>query len=74
MELTLLYSVMQSDGNSFCGNVVLNGVCMAYRNEDSMLDKIRRSKYFRVIEENAYFKKYNKALIKLGLILVWIFV
>ena len=35
-----LYSVMQSDGNSFCGNVVLDSFNKAYRNEDSILDQI----------------------------------
>ena len=31
-----MYSVMQSDGNSFCGDVVLD---MLYRDEDSILDQ-----------------------------------
>ena len=35
-----LYGVMQRDGNSFCGDVVLDGVNVAYRDEDKILDKI----------------------------------
>ena len=33
------YSVMQSDGKSFCGDVVLDSFNMVYSNEDSILDK-----------------------------------
>ena len=33
------YSVMQSDGNRFCWNVVLDSLNMAYRHEDSVLDQ-----------------------------------
>ena len=36
--------VMQSDGNSFCGNVVLDGFTEAYRDEDNILDQIYKSK------------------------------
>ena len=31
---------MQSEGNSFYGDTVLGSVNMAYRDEDSILDKI----------------------------------
>ena len=31
-----LYSVMQSDGNSFCGEVVLGSFNMVYSHEDSI--------------------------------------
>ena len=31
---------MQSDGNSFCGDVVLDGVIIAYRDEDRISDQI----------------------------------
>ena len=34
-----MYSVMQSDGNSFCGDVVLDSFNMEYSDEDSILDK-----------------------------------
>ena len=34
-----MYSVMQSDGNTFCGGVVLDSFNMKYMNEDSILDK-----------------------------------
>ena len=32
-------TVMQSDGNSFCGNVVLDSFVMEYNDEDSILDE-----------------------------------
>ena len=35
---TLLHT-MQSDGKSFCGNVVLDSFNMSYRDEDSILDQ-----------------------------------
>ena len=35
----MLYSVMQSDGNSFCGDVVSDSFNMEYGDEDSILDK-----------------------------------
>ena len=31
-----MYSVMQSDGNSLCGYVVLDSLNISYRNEDSI--------------------------------------
>ena len=34
------YSVMQSDGNSFCGDVFMENVTMAYTDEDSIVDQI----------------------------------
>ena len=33
------YSVMQSDKNRLCGDVVLNGFNMSYRDEDNILDQ-----------------------------------
>ena len=51
---------MQSDGNSFCADAVLNSFNMAYMDINIILD--RRSKHEKqeeVIEENAYFKKYS---------------
>ena len=30
---------MQSDGNSFCGDVVLDSFNMSYRDKDSILEK-----------------------------------
>ena len=55
---------MQSDGNSFCGDVVLNGDNMTYRIYDNILDQYEKQifldfyhedlKIYRVIEENAY--------------------
>ena len=34
-----IYSVMQSNGNKFCGDVGLDIFNMAYRHEDSILDQ-----------------------------------
>ena len=31
---------MKSDGNSFCGDVVLDSVTMAFSDEDSIMDQI----------------------------------
>ena len=39
LALALEYSVVQSDWNSFCGDVVLYSFNMAYRHEDSVLDQ-----------------------------------
>ena len=41
----MLYSVMHSDGNSFCGDVVLDSFNKASRDEDNILYKIYKSKY-----------------------------
>ena len=60
---------MQSDGNSFCGDVVLDSFNMQYRDEDSILDQIHEKpifsnflyadlKFFRENKETAYLKKY----------------
>ena len=38
-EWELAYSVMISDGNTYYGDVVLDRFNMAYRGEDSILDK-----------------------------------
>ena len=35
----MIYSVMQSDGNRFCGDVVLDSFNMAYKDTDSILDQ-----------------------------------
>ena len=64
---------MQSDGNSFCKDVVLDSVNMTYRDEDSILDQIygiqilldfyyEGFNLLRLIEGNAYKKihAYNK--------------
>ena len=42
------YSVMQSDGNSFCGDVVLNSFDKASRDKDNILDQVYKSKYVRI--------------------------
>ena len=38
------YSVMQSDGNSFCGDVVLDSFNKASRDENNILDQMYKSK------------------------------
>ena len=57
---------MQSDGNSFCGDVVLDDFKMSYKDEDSILGQKREKKMgslswrfyiLEVIEENEYLKK-----------------
>ena len=64
-----MYRVKQSKSNSFWGDVVFDSVNMAYSDEDSIIDQIYSSKYFRtfikrfkilrVIEENAYNMIYS---------------
>ena len=75
-----MYSVMQSDGNSFCGDVVLDSFNMLNMDEDSILDQSMKSKHFRlfiteILNFISDFKKmhicrntaqYNKELIKIG--------
>ena len=43
------YSVMQSDGNSFGGDVVLDSFNKTFRDEDNILDQIYKSEYVRII-------------------------
>ena len=40
---------MQSDGNSFCRDVVSDNFNMTSRDEDNILEKICKSKYVRII-------------------------
>ena len=49
MKICILYSGMQSDRNSFCGDDVLESFNMAYRDKDIILDQIYQSKYVRII-------------------------
>ena len=44
-----VYSVMQSDGNSFYGNVVSNRFDKAYWDEDNILDQISKNNYVCII-------------------------
>ena len=39
---------MQSNGDSFCGDVVLNSFNKASRDEDNILDQVYKSKYVRI--------------------------
>ena len=64
---------MQSESDTFRGDVVLESVIMAYRDEDRILDQIYQKQifsdfimkiyYLRVIEEYAYLKKYSTILL-----------
>ena len=49
-----IYSVMQSDGNSFYGDVVLDGFNMSFRDEDSILEQ----KYKNQISWDLYYEDY----------------
>ena len=42
------YSVMQSDGNSFGGDFVLDNYNKASRDEDNILYQVYKSKYFQI--------------------------
>ena len=44
-----IYSVMQSDGINFCGDVVSDSLNRAFRDEDNILDQKYKSKYVRNI-------------------------
>ena len=46
---------MQSDGNSFCGDVVLYSINMAYSNKDSILNQ----KYEKELFWNLYYGDFN---------------
>ena len=50
--LRYIYSVIQSDGNSFCGDVVLDSFNIVYSDEDSILDQ----KYEKWIFWNLYYE------------------
>ena len=39
---------MQSDGNSFCGDIVLDSFSKSYQDKDRILDKMEKSKYVRI--------------------------
>ena len=49
VHLCTLYSVMQSDGNNFCGDVVSDSFNKTFWDEDHILDHIYKSKYVRII-------------------------
>ena len=49
------YSVMQSDGNSFFGDVVLDSFNKEYRDKDSILDQ----KYEKWIFWDLYYEDFN---------------
>ena len=48
-KLTFIYSVMQSDGNSFYGDVVSESFKKTSRDVDKILDQTYKSKYIRII-------------------------
>ena len=54
-----VYSVMHSDGSSFCGDVVLDSYNIAYRDKDSILDQIFSAFYYEDLEFEEWFKKMH---------------
>ena len=48
-EENKFYSVIQSDGNSLCGDVVSDSFNKTFRYKDNILDQICKSKYVRII-------------------------
>ena len=57
------YSVMQSDGNSFCGDVVMDSFNTSYRDEDSILDqKYEKQISWDLHYEDFIFKKLLKKM------------
>ena len=67
---TIVYSVMQSDGNSISGEVVLDSFNISYRDDDNIFDKMWEKqiswdffyedlKFLKMFKENAYLKKYS---------------
>ena len=48
-DLKLDYSVMQSDGNSFCGDVVSDSFKKASRDEDNILDQVYKGNRFGLL-------------------------
>ena len=48
------YSVMQSDGNSYCGDVVLDSFNKVYWDEDTILEQIYKRKYVRIFYSNDF--------------------
>ena len=45
----LLYSVMQSDGNRFCGDILLDSFTKASKDEGNILGQIYLGKYVRIL-------------------------
>ena len=48
-DQSVSYSVIQSDGNIFCGDVVSDSINKEYRDGDNILDQIYKSKYVRIV-------------------------
>ena len=55
-----MYGVMQSDGNSFCEDVVLDSFNKASRNEDNILDQVYKSKYAWIFIMMILIRKFDK--------------
>ena len=45
-----IYSVMQSDGSSFCGKVASDSSNKTYQNKDNILEQIYKRKYVKKLE------------------------
>ena len=67
----IIISVMQSDGNVICVEVVLVSFNKASRDENNILDQMHKSKYVRIfimmilIFLNIFSKKHNKLTVPL---------
>ena len=58
------YSVMQSDGNSLCGDIVLDSFSMTYADEDSILDQnLEKQMFWNLYCEDFEFKKWLRKIL-----------
>ena len=48
MKTVCMYSVIQSDGNGICGDVVSDSFNKASRDADNFLDQMYQNKYVRI--------------------------
>ena len=61
-----MYSLMQSDGNGICGDIVLDSFSKVSRDEDNILDQMFKSKYVRIFIMMILilFKIFRKCIIR----------
>ena len=62
MYLISLYTVMQSDGNNFGGDVILDSFYITYRDEDSSLDQKQNVRNF-IMMIFIFYNKIRKCII-----------
>ena len=51
---------MQSDGNGICGDVVLDNINKASRDEDNILDQMYKRKYARIFIMMIFFLTFSE--------------